>query len=137
MCEKKITKKIFFAVIAASVTFISFIPLPVKKLIGNWVSLKDISFTGPGDILDFEKKKYSYELYASGKFPSGIEFKADSTFAEYHSISGSEEPDEVFYHDEHYLFTSDSTVEVKGYSRNFRFKVLELTSKKLSIKILP
>ena len=132
MCAKGVYLFIGFGVMLMSLA-----PIPVKKLIGNWVSVKDISFAAPGDTLNFEKKKYAYEIYTWGKFPSGIEFKADSTFTEYHNINCSEESDEVFYHDERYLFTSDSIFVVKGYARNLSFKVLALSSKKLSLKLLP
>jgi hypothetical protein len=132
------TRTSIILVIVLSGTFLfSFVQVPVKKLIGNWVSTKDISFGAPGDTLRFEKKKYSYELYTWGKFPSGIEFKEDSSFAEYHNINCSEESDEVFYHDERFHFVSDSVIEVKGYARSFRWKVISVSSKKLSLKILP
>src|ERR1051325_1873044 len=129
--------KIIEAITLSGSFFFSFVQVPPKKLIGNWVSTKDISFGAPGDTLHFEKKKYSYELYTWGKFPSGIEFKEDSTFAEYHNINCSEESDEVFYHDERFRFVSDSVIEVKGYARSFRWKILSVNSKKLSLKILP
>lgn len=115
----------------------SFVQIPVKKLIGHWGTTKDMSFVGPGDTLNFEKKKYDPLFYSTPKYKSGIEFTKDTLFKEYHNIGANVEEDNIFYHNERYFFESDSVINVKGVSRNFKFKILLVTGKKLSIKILP
>jgi hypothetical protein len=128
---------IAIAIIPVGLALASFVQVPVKRLVGNWVSVKDVSFAAPGDTLSLEKKKYSYEIYTWGKYPSGYAFRADSTFTEYHNIMCSEESDEVFYHDEKFRFVSDSIIEVKGYARDFKLKILAVSSKKLTLQLLP
>ncbi len=76
-------------------------------------------------------------LYTQEKYRSGIEFTADTLFKEYHNIGAAVDADNIFYHNEKYYLESDSVIEVKGISRAFKFKIIQLTGKKLSIKILP
>jgi hypothetical protein len=131
-------KKLFFilAVFAILTAFVSGTAFPVKKLFGHWISATDLSYTGPGDVVSFDKKKYEYKLYKDALYHSGIAFTEDSVFVEYHNVQTGDS-DNVFYQNERYLLGADSIVDVNSYSRHFRFKVLLVNSKKLSIKILP
>lgn len=107
-----------------------------KKIQGHWISKGCISFSSSGDTILFEKKKYDRTLYVwGGGAYSGVEFNSDNTFVEHFNVSCSDESDDAKFHGE-YHFKSDSIVEVKGDKRSFRFKVLTLNSKKMSIKIL-
>ena len=126
-----------FGVLMFCLLLFAFVPIPAKKLIGHWGTLKDMSFAGPGDTLNFEKKKYDPLFYTGLKYKSGIESTSDTLFKEYHNIGANAEEDNVFYHNEKYYFESDSVIQVKGYSRTLRYKILNVSSKKLSLKILP
>jgi hypothetical protein len=115
----------------------SFVQIPVKKVVGNWVSKKDISLVSPEDTIFFEKKKYSPELFSQPGYFSGFMFREDSTFTEYHSIVNDPGTDNIFYPGEHFVFIGDSLIEVKGYSRDLKFRIIALASKKMSIKLVP
>ena len=130
------TKRIVLLLFVICLFGVAFVQIPVKKIIGHWGSLKDMSFAGPGDTMNFEKKKYDPAFYSLPKYKSGIEFTVDTLFKEYHNIAANADEDNIFYHNEKYYFVSDSIVEVKGVSREFKFKILQVTGKKLSIKIL-
>jgi len=92
---------------------------------------------GTGDTVNFEKVKFNEKLYHwGGGYLSGIEFKADSQFAQYRNVLCSDETDTKVGFEEKYYFISDSVVEVKSVLRKFRFKIIKADSKKLSILII-
>lgn len=126
----------FIIVLIVAGAFVPETAFPVKKLFGHWISATDLSYTGPGDVVNFDKKKYDYKLYKNPLYHSGIAFSEDSVFVEYHNVQTGDS-DNVFYQNERYLLGADSIVDVNSYSRHFKFKVLLVNSKKLSIKILP
>jgi hypothetical protein len=114
-----------------------------KKIMGHWATndfmgyYKEGDTLGTGDTVTFSKIKFDTKFYYwAGGYMSGIEFKADSQFTQYRNVGCSDESDIKIGVDEKYFFCSDSIVEVKSILRDFRFKILYLTSKKLSIKIL-
>jgi hypothetical protein len=132
-----LTRIITIIVVLSACFLLSFEQIPVKKLLGNWVSKQDVSLASPDDTITFEKKKYSPQLFTQPGYFSGFTFREDSTFTEYHSIVNDPGTDNVFYPGERFVLVSDSIIEVKGYSRNFKFRIISLASKKMSIKLIP
>jgi hypothetical protein len=92
---------------------------------------------GMGDTVTFTKVKFNSKFYYwGGGYLSGMEFKPDSAFTQYQNAGCSDESDIKIGFDEKYFFIHDSMVEVRSILRDFRFKILSVNSKKLSVKII-
>jgi hypothetical protein len=114
-----------------------------EKIYGHWATNDFMGYyeegdtLGFGDTVTFVKVKFDSKLYYwAGGYLSGIEFKADSAFTQYRNVGCSDESDIKIGYNEKYFFVTDSMIEVKSIVRDFRFKILYIDSKKLSIKIL-
>ena len=115
-----------------------------KKIAGHWVTndfmgmYEEGDTLGRGDTITFTKAKYDDKLYHwGGGVMSGVQFKGDSGFTQFQNVNCSDETDtRIAGGDERYFFLSDSVVEVRSILREFKFRILKVDSKTLSIKIL-
>lgn len=133
MFTKNKIKTIAF-ILLSSVFLLSFKPSS-KKIIGHWTTNVDLHEMKVNDTLIFTKIKFTDKLYQWAGALAGIELAPDKTFSEYHNVLCSSESSPISFSKEKWTLHND-LLTIIGNGREAKWRIMNVTSKKLTVVIL-